>query len=341
MDTVFRRRCRGALPGETYIPRVPSAQVTDIARVLIGDRSIKTKIVGIRPGEKVHEILVSEEEAHRTVDRGEYYAIQPMLPELRGKETRPPCLTKEYSSADNIMTFAETTRVGPQPGIDAGRNVRRISRGPPLKIMTILGTRPEIIRLSLIVKLLDRHVEHFLVHTGQNYDDRLSGIFFRELDMRQPDASLEVRASGFGNQLGQILSGVERLMQEYKPDRVLILGDTNSGLAAIIARRMDIPVYHMEAGNRCYDFRVPEEANRRIIDHVSSVLMPYTNRSRENLLREGIAGENIYVTGNPISEVLLHFSDKIAASARYTPTLNVKEKGFFLVTMHRAEECGC
>ncbi len=202
--------------------------------------------------------------------------------------------------------------------------------------MTILGTRPEIIRLSLIVKLLDRHVEHILVHTGQNYDDRLSGLFFRELEVRQPDASLEVRTSGFGSQLGQILSGVELLMQEHKPDRVLILGDTNSGLAAIVARRMNIPVYHMEAGNRCYDFRVPEEANRRIIDHVSSVLMPYTDRSRENLLREGIPGDTVYVTGNPIKEVLNHFADKISASSIHE-TLNVKEKGFFLVTMHRAE----
>jgi UDP-N-acetylglucosamine 2-epimerase (non-hydrolysing) len=205
-----------------------------------------------------------------------------------------------------------------------------------MKIMTILGTRPEIIRLSLIIKLLDQHCEHILVDTGQNYDDRLSGLFFRELDVRQPDVSLGVQGSGFGEQIGQILSRIELALNEHKPDRVLILGDTNSGLAAIVARRIGVPVYHMEAGNRCYDFRVPEESNRRIIDHVSSILMPYTNRSRENLIREGIAAENIYVTGNPIYEVMTHFADRIAASTILS-TLKVKEGRYILVTMHRAE----
>src|SRR5579859_1054008 len=172
--------------------------------------------------------------------------------------------------------------------------------------MTILGTRPEIIRLSLVIGLLDRHAHHLLVDTGQNYDDRLSGLFFRELGVRRPDFSLCVRASTFGEQVGQILTRIEPLLIEHRPDRVLILGDTNSGLSAVVARRLGIPVYHMEAGNRCYDFRVPEEANRRIIDHISSVLMPYTQRSRENLLREGLRSETIYVTGNPIKEVIDH-----------------------------------
>jgi UDP-N-acetylglucosamine 2-epimerase (non-hydrolysing) len=205
-----------------------------------------------------------------------------------------------------------------------------------LKIMTILGTRPEIIRLSLIIKLLDQHAEHTLVDTGQNYDDRLSGLFFRELNVRQPDVSMGVRGSSFGDQVAQILSRGEQLLLEKRPDRVLILGDTNSGLVAIVARRLGVPVYHMEAGNRCYDFRVPEEGNRRVIDHLSSVLMPYTNRSRENLLREGIAGQDIYVTGNPIYEVLQNFAEQIAASTVLS-RLGVKENGFFLVTMHRAE----
>ena len=202
--------------------------------------------------------------------------------------------------------------------------------------MTILGTRPEIIRLSLIINLLDQHSEHTLVDTGQNYDDRLSGLFFRELGVREPNISLGARGSTFGEQIGQILSRAERVLEEYKPDRILILGDTNSGLAAIAARRAGIPVYHMEAGNRCYDFRVPEEGNRRIIDHVSSVLLPYTNRSRENLLREGIASEDIFVTGNPINEVLQNFSREIAVSP-ILEKLKLKEKAFFLVTMHRAE----
>jgi UDP-N-acetylglucosamine 2-epimerase (non-hydrolysing) len=202
--------------------------------------------------------------------------------------------------------------------------------------MTILGTRPEIIRLSLIIKLLDQRAEHVLLDTGQNYDDRLSGLFFRELEVRQPDTSLGVRGATFGEQIGQILSRVQAVLDEHKPDRILILGDTNSGLAAIVARRAGIPVYHMEAGNRCYDFRVPEESNRRIIDHISSVLMPYTHRSRENLLREGIPSENIYVTGNPINEVLRNFAHKIAASPALE-NFKLKEKVFFLVTMHRAE----
>jgi UDP-N-acetylglucosamine 2-epimerase (non-hydrolysing) len=154
-----------------------------------------------------------------------------------------------------------------------------------LKVMTVLGTRPEIIRLSLIIPLLDKFAEHILVHTGQNYDDRLNGVFFREMGMRAPNHFLGVKAESIGEQIGQILSGIEPLLLKHRPDRLLILGDTNSGLTAIIARRLGIPVYHMEAGNRCYDFRVPEEGNRRIIDHMSTVLMPYTNRSRENLLR--------------------------------------------------------
>jgi UDP-N-acetylglucosamine 2-epimerase (non-hydrolysing) len=202
--------------------------------------------------------------------------------------------------------------------------------------MTILGTRPEIIRLSQIIPLLDRHSEHILVGTGQNYDARLSELFFRELKVRQPDVSLGVRGSGFGDQVAQILSRGEEVLLERRPDRVLILGDTNSGLMAIVARRFGIPVYHMEAGNRCYDLRVPEESNRRIIDHLSTVLMPYTNRSRENLLREGVAGQDIFVVGNPIYEVMQTFADQIAASTVLS-RLGVREKGFFLVTMHRAE----
>jgi UDP-N-acetylglucosamine 2-epimerase (non-hydrolysing) len=202
--------------------------------------------------------------------------------------------------------------------------------------MTILGTRPEIIRLSLIIRLLDEFADHILVHTDQNYDPRLSELFFRELNVRRPDVSLGIQSSSFGVQVGQILSRIEPILRENRPDRILILGDTNSGLSAISARRLGIPVYHMEAGNRCTDFRVPEESNRRIIDHVSSVLMPYTNRSRENLLREGIKAENIYVTGNPIYEVIQHFADRIAAS-HVLSDFEVKEKKFFLVTAHRAE----
>ena len=205
-----------------------------------------------------------------------------------------------------------------------------------MKIMTILGTRPEIIRLSLVIPLLDRFCQHILVHTGQNYDDRLSRVFFDELEIRKPDVHMGVRAGSFGGQIGQILEQSETLFLEHRPDRLLILGDTNSGLAAVIARRLGIPVYHMEAGNRCYDDRVPEEVNRRVIDHSSSVLMPYTNRSRENLLAEGFPGNRVYVIGNPIKQVIDKFSERIAASA-VLEQLGLERNKYFLVTLHRAE----
>ena len=205
-----------------------------------------------------------------------------------------------------------------------------------MKIVTILGTRPEIIRLSLVIKLLDKHADHILVHTGQNYDDRLNELFFREMGIRTPDFFLDARGDSFGEQIAQILAKAEPLLADIRPDRLLILGDTNSGLSAIVARRLNIPVYHMEAGNRCYDFAVPEEANRRIIDHLSSVLLPYTNRSRENLLREGIDSSSIHVTGNPIKQVMDHYADEIAAS-RALPDLGLTAGRYFLVTMHRAE----
>lgn len=205
-----------------------------------------------------------------------------------------------------------------------------------MRVMTILGTRPEIIRLSLVIRLLDQYCDHVLVHTGQNYEDRLSGLFFRDLRIREPDVYMGVCSTSFAEQVGKVLAGCEALFLERRPDRLLILGDTNSGLAALVARRMGIPVYHMEAGNRCYDDRVPEEVNRRVIDHCSSVLMPYTNRARENLLREGIPGERIYVTGNPIREVMSYYAADITSSKAFEK-YDVRAGEYFLVTMHRAE----
>ncbi len=205
-----------------------------------------------------------------------------------------------------------------------------------MKIMTILGTRPEIIRLSCIIKKLDRLCNHILVHTGQNFDPNLSDIFFQQLGVRNPNYHLGISSSTFGDQIGRILSESERLMLAEKPDRLLILGDTNSGLSAIAAKRLGIEVYHMEAGNRCYDDRVPEEVNRRIIDHSSDVLLPYTERSRQNLLHEGIPGRRIYVTGNPILEVINNYEEQIAQS-RILEDLVLTIGQYFLVTMHRAE----
>ena len=205
-----------------------------------------------------------------------------------------------------------------------------------MKIMTILGTRPEIIRLSRVIPILDDAVAHVLVHTGQNYDARLNDLFFEELGVRQPDEHMAVRAAAPAAQIGQILEQSEALFLKHRPDRLLVLGDTNSGMSTIAARRLGIPVYHMEAGNRCYDDRVPEEVNRRVIDHCSTVLMPYTERSRANLLREGIAGDRIFVTGNPIKEVIDSCKQAIESS-RILDTLALQPQGYFLVTMHRAE----
>jgi UDP-N-acetylglucosamine 2-epimerase (non-hydrolysing) len=204
------------------------------------------------------------------------------------------------------------------------------------KILTLLGTRPEIIRLSRVIPLLDASCEHVLVHSGQNFDDRLSGMFFRELGLREPDRFLEVRGDGFGEQIGQLLARCEALFRAEAPDTVLILGDTNTGLGAFVARRMGIRVAHMEAGNRCFDDRVPEEVNRRVIDHASTVLMPYTYGSAENLVREGIERRRVYVTGNPIKEVLDHYAPGIDAADPFS-LVDVEPHKYFLVTAHRAE----
>lgn len=205
-----------------------------------------------------------------------------------------------------------------------------------MKILTLFGTRPEIIRLSVMIKHLDRLCKHVLVHTGQNFDENLSEVFFRELDLRRPDLYLGVKSTQFSEQAGQILVRADEVLEKIKPDRVIILGDTNSGLSAIVAARRGIPVFHLEAGNRCYDDRVPEEINRRIIDHCSTVLMPYTHRSKDNLLREGIERERIFVIGNPIYEVINTYAAQIERS-EVLSRLGLVPQDYFLVTLHRAE----
>lgn len=205
-----------------------------------------------------------------------------------------------------------------------------------MRVLTIFGTRPEIIRLSRIIDVLDSNCEHFTVHTGQNFHEGLSSIFLKELGVRDPNENLGIRASSFGGQAARILEGAESAIARYSPDRILVLGDTNSALSAIVGARLGVPVFHVEAGNRCYDDRVPEEINRRIIDHSSSVLMPYTHRSKENLVREGIERERIYVTGNPIKEVLDHYSDRIDGSGALE-ALEVGAEDYCLVTLHRSE----
>jgi len=204
-----------------------------------------------------------------------------------------------------------------------------------MRLLTIMGTRPEIIRLSIIIRKLDGLCEHILVHTGQNFDRNLKDIFMDQLGVRKPNYELGAQGS-FGEQMAVILPGVEKIFADEQPDRFLVLGDTNSSLAAVVAKRMGISVYHMEAGNRCYDDRVPEEVNRRIVDHSSDVLMPYTYRSRENLVSEGIPGRRIYVTGNPIYEVIQQYGSAIDESPAL-PELGLQKQEYFLATMHRAE----
>src|SRR6187551_539791 len=180
--------------------------------------------------------------------------------------------------------------------------------------MTILGTRPEIIRLSRVIPTLDRHTDHVLVHTGQNYDHELSQVFFDDLELRPPDHFLGAAGQTAAQTIGQVIIAADQVLGEIKPDAVLILGDTNSCLAAIAAKRRRIPIFHMEAGNRCFDMRVPEEINRRIVDHVADMNLPYSAIARDYLLREGLAPDRVITTGSPMFEVLHHFMPKIQRS---------------------------
>ena len=204
------------------------------------------------------------------------------------------------------------------------------------KILTILGTRPEIIRLSCIIPKLDAACDHYVLHTGQNYDPNLNEIFFQELELRHPDKIIDSKSTSFGEQLGKIFTGVEQAINEFNPTRVLVLGDTNSGLSAFVAERFNIPVYHMEAGNRCNDLKVPEEKNRKVIDAISTYNLPYTELSRQNLLREGVPNNRIAVTGNPIKEVINKYQSKISQSS-ILAKLNLEPNKYIIVTAHRAE----
>ncbi|WP_137789836.1 UDP-N-acetylglucosamine 2-epimerase (non-hydrolyzing) [Bacillus sp. E(2018)] len=206
-----------------------------------------------------------------------------------------------------------------------------------MKIVTILGTRPEIIRLSLIIKKLDQLADqHVLIHTGQNFTPSLNDVFFQEFQLRKPDYILMKQQFSFGNQIAHLFSELEKILLHERPDKVLVLGDTNSALSSIVTERLNIPVVHMEAGNRCFDLNVPEEKNRKVIDAISTFNLPYTKYSRENLIREGVPINRIMVSGNPIYEVLTQFEEQIDNS-RILEKLNVSKGKYMLVTAHRAE----
>jgi UDP-N-acetylglucosamine 2-epimerase len=204
------------------------------------------------------------------------------------------------------------------------------------RVMTVVGTRPEIIRLSRVISRLDRTVDHVLVHTGQNWDPLLSEVFFAELELRQPDRFLHVDTSSLGRVLGGVLTGIEETIREVRPDALLVLGDTNSCIAALMARRMKVPVYHMEAGNRCFDLNVPEETNRRMVDHISDFNLVYTEHARRNLLAEGLHPRRIMLTGSPMREVLDHYRPRILASPVLS-RLELEPGRYFLVSAHREE----
>ena len=205
-----------------------------------------------------------------------------------------------------------------------------------IKVLTILGTRPEMIRLSRVISKLEDNLSHVLVHTGQNYDYELNQIFFEDLKISKPDYFLNIDTSSLGKVLGGILISIEPIIEKEKPDAVLILGDTNSSVASIMAKRMKIPIYHMEAGNRSFDLNVPEEINRKIIDHVADFNLVYTENSRQHLLSEGLSHRRIYLTGSPMNEVLNYFSDNINQSS-ILDNLSLKESKYFVVSLHREE----
>lgn len=205
-----------------------------------------------------------------------------------------------------------------------------------LKVMTILGTRPEIIRLSECIKTFDRYFNHLLVHTGQNWDYTLNQVFFEDLSLRKPDYYLDAVGSHLGETIGNIISKSYEVLVKEKPDAVLILGDTNSSLAALSAKRLKIPIFHMEAGNRCWDYNVPEMTNRKIVDHLADINLPYTEHARRYLLSEGLDGKTIFVTGSPMGEVIKNHFEAIN-SRTIVDDLGLKERKYILVSAHREE----
>ncbi len=205
-----------------------------------------------------------------------------------------------------------------------------------MKVMTIVGTRPEIIKLSRVIAALDCHCEHILVHTGQNYDYELNEIFFSELQIRKPDCFLAAAGDSAAATIANVIAAADTVLEQYRPQALLLLGDTNSCMAAIAAKRRKIPIFHMEAGNRCFDLRVPEEINRKIVDHLSDINMTYTEHARRYLLAEGIGGETIIKTGSPMGEVLAHYRPGIEAST-VLERLDLRRDEYFVVSAHREE----
>jgi UDP-N-acetyl-L-fucosamine synthase len=205
-----------------------------------------------------------------------------------------------------------------------------------LKIITVVGTRPEIIRLATVIPMLDKHCDHILVHTGQNYDYELNKIFFDDLEIREPNYFLDCAGATGSETIGNVIISIEKILIQENPEALLVLGDTNSCMSVIAAKRHKIPTFHMEAGNRCFDMRVPEEINRRIVDHTADINLTYSSIAREYLLREGISPDTVIKTGSPMYEVLSHYKEKIDKS-KILSTLSLKKQNYFVVSAHREE----
>ncbi len=205
-----------------------------------------------------------------------------------------------------------------------------------LRVMSVVGTRPEIIRLSRVIAKLDKHCEHILVHTGQNYDFELNQVFFEDLGIRKPDYFLDAAGKNVAETIGQVIIKVDQVIESVNPEAMLVLGDTNSCLAAIPAKRRKIPIFHMEAGNRCFDQRVPEEINRKIVDHIADINMPYSTIARDYLISEGFAADRVVKTGSPMLEVLTHYMEDIDSS-KILNILNIEPRNYFVISVHREE----
>ncbi|MBB2184080.1 UDP-N-acetylglucosamine 2-epimerase (non-hydrolyzing) [Lachnospiraceae bacterium MD1] len=217
-----------------------------------------------------------------------------------------------------------------------GKRINMNDRNNKLRVMTIIGTRPEIIRLSSCIKAFDRYFEHILVHTGQNWDYTLNQVFFEDLNLRAPDYYLDSVGENLGQTMGNIIAKSYEIMQQVRPEAILILGDTNSALSAIAAKRLKIPIFHMEAGNRCWDYNVPEMINRKLVDHISDINLPYTEHSRRYLLSEGVDGKTIFVTGSPMTEVIREHMEKINRS-QVLQELGLEQGKYILLSAHREE----
>ena len=299
---------------------------------------MKRKIIGTRHGEKLYETLISREEMARSIDMGKYFKIEIDDRDLNyeaffsiGKNNIS--LVKDFTSHNTkILNQNELKKVL----LNLSFIKKRLIDNFMYKIMTIVGTRPEIIKMSMTIKLFDQNTNHILVHSGQNYDYELNEVFFKDLDIRKPNYFLNASGKNASQTIGNIIKKTDNILRKEKPDALLLYGDTNSCLSAIAAKKLKIPIFHMEAGNRSFDLRIPEETNRKILDHISDINLVLTEHARRYLILEGIKPETIFKTGSHMKEVLNNYSNKINKS-KILENLGLKSNNYFLISIHREE----